>query len=134
MKSTMKILSLALAIFLGSAFTTTQSNKGKWKKLGAKEVTFKLDKDVVQVGPNQGTFSKLKIYVSSGNLNMHKMVVEYRNGSKENIEIKSNFRKGDNTRTIDLNGNKRAIKDITFWYDTKNFSKKRAKVLVFGRK
>jgi len=62
------------------------------------------------------------------------MVVEYGNGSKDNISLKHNFRKGSDTRVIDLEGGKRIIKDITFWYDTKNLSSKKAKVDVFGKR
>lgn len=125
---------MLITFFLGSSFTTLDSQIGKWKKLGTKKVSYKLDKDVLYVGTTEGGFKKLKLLVSGGNLNMYKMVVEYGNGSKDNIPLKHNFTKQSDTRVIDLEGGKRIIKKITFWYDTKNNSRRKAKVHVFGKK
>ncbi len=105
----------------------------KWEKLGSRKVDYGLDKDVIQVGAHEGAFTKLKIQVMGGALNMHKVVVEYGNGTKDELEVKQNFDKNSGTRVIDLEGNKRIIKDITFWYDTKNAAKGKATVIVFGK-
>lgn len=132
MKSSISIFSLLIVFLLGSSFSATESFIGSWKKLGTKKVSYKLDKDVIHVGPNDGTYKKLKIAVTGGSVNIHKIVVEYGNGSKDKISVKHNFCKGSSSRLLDLEGGNRIIKDITFWYDTKNSSKKRAKVHVFG--
>ncbi len=107
--------------------------KGDWVKLGSKKVTFKVDKDVINVGANDGRFAKLKVVVTNGNLNMHRMVVHFGNKTKEVVELRHNFAKGSGSRVIDLKGKKRIIKKIVFWYDTKNKANKRATVTVFGR-
>ena len=122
-------------IFTLSSFTpnATQIAKHHWKKLGSKKVDFKLDRDVIYVGAKEGRFGKLKLAVTGGNLNMHKMKVEYMNGHIEKIALKHNFSKKSTSRIIDIDGRKRIIKKITFWYDTKNRSKKKAKVTVFGK-
>lgn len=133
MKTKISLFALIATFFLGSAFTTDTAIR-TWKKLGSKKVSYKLDKDVIRVGLNDGTFTKLKIQVTGGSLNMHKMLVEYGNGTKDNIPLKFNFAKGNDSRVIDLEGGKRVIKDITFWYDTKNVSRNRAKIHVFGRR
>ena len=109
-------------------------NSSQFSKLGKKKVTYKLDRDVLHVGANDGVFKKLKIKVTGGSLNMHKMVVEYGNGTKDVIPLKHTFIRGGNSRIIDLEGGNRIIKDITFWYDTKNVSNRRATVHVFGGK
>ncbi|MEM7187848.1 MAG: hypothetical protein AAF466_14465 [Bacteroidota bacterium] len=128
---------LALFMFVGfSSFDTGNDAPilKEWVKLGTKKVDFKLDKDVLDVGIKDGQFSKLKLMVSGGNLNMHKMVVHYGNGSKENIELRHNFSKKSASRTIDIKGKDRFIKKIVFIYDTKNASKRKAKIHVFGRR
>lgn len=132
MKKIISFTVLLGMILLGSSFTANEAPMLKWKKLGAKKVTYKLDKDVLHVGKYDGTFRKLKIKVTGGSINMHKMTVEYGNGSHDNIPLKYTFERGNNSRVIDLEGGKRIIKDITFWYDTKNSSNKRATVHVFG--
>lgn len=134
MKKIISLTTLLAMIFLGSSFTTTKAPMLQWKKLGAKKVTYKLDKDVLHIGKYDGTFKKLKVKVTGGSINMHKMTVEYGNGSHDNIPLKYAFERGNNSRVIDLEGGNRIIKDITFWYDTKNNSKKRATVHVFGAK
>lgn len=134
MRLQLSMLTLILTLLVGSSFTSLESPIGNWEKLGSKKVSFKLDRDVLHVGAREGGYTKLKVVVTGGNVNMHKMVVEYANGTKDNIALKHNFSRGSDTRVIDLQGGKRLIKDITFWYDTKNASNKRAKVHVYGKK
>lgn len=105
----------------------------QWERLGSRKVDFKLDKDVIAVGAHEGGFTKLKIEVRGGALNMHKMVVHFMNGSDQDVELKQNFTKGGGSRIIDLPGNKRIIKSITFHYDSKNNAQSKATVHVFGR-
>jgi len=121
---------LVIILLVTSSFTTSIS---QWEHLGSRTVNFGLDKDVIKVTAREGGFRKLKIKVSGGALNMHKMIVQYGNGQKDIIKLRHNFSRKSTTRLIDLKGGKRVIRDITFFYDTKNRSRKRAKVHVFGR-
>jgi len=136
MKNFISIFSIAILGLLLSGFTASPSTStyNNWKKIGSKKVDYKIDRDVIHVGARDGLFSKLNIRVTGGDLNMHKMIVEYRNGQKEVIELRNRFRQNSPSRIIDLKGKKRIIKDITFWYDTKNCSGKRAIVNVFGKR
>lgn len=129
-----KVLSLLFSAFLFLSFTSHAQKRVKWEKLGVRAVNFKIDKDDIHVGAKEGGFTKLKVVVTGGSLNMHRMVVTYMNGEKEEINLRHNFKKGSGSRIIDLNGGKRLIKNIRFFYDTKNLAKSRAKVVVFGRK
>ncbi len=132
-----KILSLLFSAFLFLSFTGHSQNRAqraKWEKLGVRAVNYGLDKDDIHVGAKEGGYTKLKVVVTGGALNMHKMVVTYMNGEKEEIELRHNFTKGSSSRIIDLNGQKRLIKNIRFFYDTKNLARSKAKVIVFGRK
>lgn len=130
------IISLATAFLFGlSSFTTSETNqKGEWIHLGSKKVNWGIEKDVIEVGKHEGSFSKLKIKVRGGDVNMRKMMVTYGNGNTENIPLKFHFKKGAESRVIDLKGEKRKIKRITFWYDTKNRSKKKATVHLAGKR
>ena len=119
---------------LFSSFTPlTNEYAKKWKHLGTKKVNFGLDKDVIKVSSSKGVFTKLKLGVSSGKLNMHRMIVVYGNGDRQEMNIKHNFSKGV-SRTIDLNGNKRVINKVIFWYDTKNRSRRKATMHLYGRR
>lgn len=129
-----KVLSILFSTFLFLSFTGHSQKRVKWKKLGARTVNYKIDKDDIYVGAKEGGFTKLKVVVAGGSLNMHRMVVTYMNGEKEEIKLRHNFKKGSGSRIIDLNGGKRLIKNIRFFYDTKGLASKKAKVIVFGRK
>ncbi|MEB3346537.1 hypothetical protein U6A24_13750 [Aquimarina gracilis] len=121
---------LLTVLLVTSSFT---SNIRQWDHLGTRKVNYRLDRDVIKVTAKEGGFTKLKVKVTGGAINMHRMVVQYGNGKKEEIQLRHNFSRKSSTRVIDLKGNKRIIRDITFFYDTKNLSRKRAKVHVFGR-
>ena len=112
---------------------STKSTIGDWEKLGSKKVNFGLDKDVVHAGAHEGTFKKLKLVVTGGSLNMHKMTVVYKNGKRDKKNIRHNFSRNSDSRVIDLDGGNRFIKEIIFWYDTKNRSNKRATMHVYGK-
>ena len=129
-----KILSVLFTAFMFISLSGFSQKRVKWEKLGVRAVDYKIDKDDIHVGAKEGGFTKLKVVVAGGALNMHKMVVTYMNGEKEDIALRHNFKKGSGSRIIDLNGGKRLIKNIRFFYDTKNLAKSKAKVIVFGRK
>ena len=132
----MKHLIYFIALFTFS-FVACSSTKtadiGNWNKLGSKTVNFGLDKDVIKVGAREGGFKKLKVAVTGGSLNLHKMTVVYKNGERDQLNLKHNFTKNSDSRVLDLQGGKRFIKEIIFWYDTKNRSKRKAKVQVWGK-
>ncbi|MDC8004305.1 DUF2541 family protein [Aureisphaera galaxeae] len=127
------IIAAFMLVGLSSFDTPAETLVKDWVRIGTKKVDYKLDRDVMHVGLDDGRFKKLKLMVSNGNLNMHRMVVHYANGSKQEIELRHNFSRKSTSRVIDLKGNKRIIKKIVFIYDTKNASKRKAKLHVFGK-
>jgi len=139
-----KILTIALSAFMLIGFTSMPQHKNhnhsvhqashNWVNLGTRIVDYKLDRDVIHVGAKEGSFTKLKIEVRGGAINMHKMVVTYMNGTKETIALKHRFSKASGSRVIDIRGGKRLIKNITMFYDTKNLARTKAVVHVLGRK
>ena len=124
-----KLITLFFALFIFSAY----SQQGTWEKLGTRPVDHRLDKDVIMVGARKGGFSKLKIEVRGGAVNMHKMIITYKNGTKENVALRHNFGPKSGSRVIDIRGGKRVIQKITFLYDTKGITPGKAVVHVFGR-
>lgn len=124
---------LSILLIIGLTLSSFSSGYLKWEHLGTRTVNYKLDKDVIKVTAKEGGFKKLKIKVTGGSINMHRMVVQYGNGEKDVIQLRHNFSRRSATRLIDLKGGKRIIRDITFFYDTKNLSLRKAKVHVFGR-
>ncbi|MDG1428453.1 MAG: hypothetical protein P8H56_02785 [Crocinitomicaceae bacterium] len=129
-----RILSILFTAALFISFSSfSQPRKVKWDRLGSKLVDYRADFDVMQVGAKEGGFTKLKVMVTGGALNMHRMVVTYMNGTKEEIQLRNSFARGTTSRVIDIKGGQRLIKNIKFVYDTKNLARKKAKIHVYGR-
>ena len=92
-----------------------------------------LEKDILNVGASEGGFKKLKIKVTGGTVYVTRMVLTYGNGTREEIPLRYTFRKGAESRIIDLRGETRVIRKIAFTYDRKNTAKS-AKIWVAGKK
>ncbi len=139
MKRTKLLVSFILLGFLFISSASAQRGMQKkhqhkpWIKIGSQKVNYKMDRDVIRVGPQDGFFKKLKVQITGGTVNMHKVIIEYGNGSKDVIQVRDSFTGGTGSRVIDLPGGNRVIKDITFFYDTKNSSRKKGTVHIFGR-
>jgi Protein of unknown function (DUF2541) len=128
----MKKLKVLLIIPIVALFSFTIADRG-WKVIGDKVADYRPDRDVLIVSGND-VFTKLKIKISNAPLNMFDMDVVFENGEKQNFNLQQNFRQGEWSRVLDLNGNKRRIEKIIFKYDTKNVGKGKAKVVVYGRR
>ena len=122
------LLIAALGVFLLTSF-----NLPKWDFLGSRTVDFKLDHDEIVVTGHEGKFDAIKIKVTRAPINMYKVVVHFGNGGEQNLEIANNFTPGSESRTINLKGEDRVIKRISFWYDTKKKATKKAIVEVWGK-
>lgn len=104
-----------------------------WEHLGTRKINYSLEKDHIMVTAAEGSLTSLKLKVTGGDLNMHRMVVVYGNGMRDEIELRHHFRHRSSSRIIDLNGNNRIIKQVIFWYDTKNYANHRATIHLYGR-
>ncbi len=139
MKKLFQTTSLLMAIFsfVLSAHAARDINPcvqpGAWELLGTRTVKYGLDRDEISVTAREGFFTALKIKVNRSALNMHKMVIHFGDGSNEEVAVRNNFKAGQESRVIDLPGNRRVITKVVFWYDTKNLKKSRAVVELWGR-
>lgn len=129
-----KLLMLcAMTLFTLSFTTENNAFKGPWEMLGMRKVNYSLDRDEIIVTRAEGIFTALKVKVKKAPINMQKLVVTFGNGEIEELELRNNFAAGSESRVIDLPGNKRVIKKIVFWYDTKNIANRKGIVEVWGR-
>ena len=129
----MRVLVFA-AVMMAASFGAEAQRRGSWEVLGSKKVNYRLDRDEITVGASEGVFTKLKLGVTAGSFNMHKMVVVYGNGERDEIPLRHNFSGRSTSRVIDLEGNRRIIKKVIFWYDSDSTSRRRATLTVAGLK
>jgi hypothetical protein len=123
---------LMVSIFLSAcAFTASVP---MWLKLGTKTVSFGADWDELVVTGRQGTFNALKLKVERSDVHFDRIIVHYRNRTKEVLSIRNRIPAGGETRVINLKGANRIIRKIDFHYSTPLWEGKKAKVIVFGRR
>ena len=105
----------------------------RWKKLGIRKVNYRLDRDEIYVTAREGRFQKLLLQVSKGGINLHRVVVHFKNGTSQTLRVNQSIAPGTQSGPLDLQGKKRFISKVVFYYDTKNFSNKKALVTLWGR-
>jgi hypothetical protein len=131
------VSSIALTLIGGSAlgdgFYMNGNEQGSWVRLGKVTASHTADHDKIKVEGRNDDFRKLKFRVTDSPLNMHKIIVTYDNGGSERLDVRENIARGGETREIDLQGGKRSIRSIEFWYDTKGLLNGRAEVIAYGR-
>ncbi len=138
--------SLKVTLALAALFLTTQMSFANtiipekkdlppnWEKLGTRKVNYKAEKDVIMVTRWEGRFNAIKLKVEKSPVNVHRFVIFYRNGQKQEVKVRKKINAGGSTRVINLKGNsRRVINRVEFWYDTKGIQDKRAKVELWGR-
>lgn len=128
-------LFLVMVVQLAGAQTadkrTTPSIPENWVLLGSHVVDYTIDRDVIKLDDTANIFVALKFKVNNGPINLHKATVDFAEGDDQDLSFSTD---ASGARVIDLNGNKRKIDKITFWYDTKNSADKKAVVEVWGKK
>ena len=133
------VTSIALTLIAGTALAEgwhmdDRNHNGSWEKLGRVTATHGADHDKIKVEGRNDDFRKLKFRVSDSPLNMHRIIVTYDNGGAVKLEVRENIPKGGETRDIDLQGGKRSIRTIEFWYDTQGLLNGKADVTAYGRR
>jgi hypothetical protein len=110
------------------------SDKAGWHKIGEVTADFKTEKDeIVVLGADK--FRSLRIKVTDAPIHIASMVVYYESGDTEEIGLKSDLQAGGESRVIDLKGNTRALKKVSFVYKTVGNSKHdKAHVELYGLK
>ncbi|MEZ4920244.1 MAG: DUF2541 family protein [Saprospiraceae bacterium] len=126
-------LSFLVFGLVSMSFTNSGTLVNGWEHLGSRKVNYKVDRDEILVTAAEGRFTKLKFKAEGAPINMHKMKVVFRNGQSQEIALRNNIPAGGESRVIDLQGNRRIIQKVVFWYDTKNFAGKRATLHLWGK-
>jgi hypothetical protein len=131
MKTNRRLISTLIIVM---CFSTLFAQAPKWKLLGTRKVTFKTEKDVINVGANKGVFKKIKLTIKKSGINFKDMKVHFANGDIFDVQIRRVIPAGGETRVIDLPGKNRNIKKVVFWYKSTKKNKKRATVRLYGKK
>ncbi len=139
MKKVSLITVLATIVILAQVqltFAQPKADKSNdsWTLLGTRTVDYTLDRDVIAFKEGGEYFQTLKFIVKNGTLNMHRCTVHFTDGDSKVIELSDEMNKSNDGRILDLKGSNRKIEKVTFWYDSKNDSKNKSIVELWGKR
>ncbi|MEZ5909616.1 MAG: hypothetical protein R3D31_12510 [Hyphomicrobiaceae bacterium] len=110
---------------------------GEWVILGSQKAGLGVDRDVITVGRDVGTFRKIRIDVTrSGRrgVRIYNVRVIYRNGESETLNVPNEIPRGGSSGPLDLSGNRRIIERIELVYRTKLSLFGETRVEVWGQR
>ena len=103
-----------------------------WKKLGQKDVDFHIDHDRI-IARDKGKIREIHLSVTKAPVKFQKIVINYKNGEKQEVEYLENVAMGHESRSVTIEGTGRVISSIDLWYETNSLGGKKAKVTAYGR-
>lgn len=126
----------AILLLLAVALTTMSfaEFENPWVKLGSRKASMKADHDEILVTGQRGTFNALKLSVENAGVMFHRVIVHYRNGTRETLDIRKRIGDGGETRALNLKGRNRIIRKVVFYYQSEPLADKKAKVTLHGRR
>lgn len=131
MKSMILQKGLIGVFFLLSAMTVTAQG---WTELGSAKVHGAADYDEIWVTASRGDFTAIKLFVENEGIDFDRVVVHFANGGKDEMLIRNFIAAGGETRVLDLKGGDRIIRKVVFYYKSNPASKRKAKVVLYGRR
>jgi hypothetical protein len=104
---------------------------GRWELLGRRDVDFHVDHDAIDVGRAEGRFRALRFVVHGGAIEIFDVKVVLADGEAFRPATRLVFERGE-ARTIDMPGNRRAVRRVEFVYRSLRGEGRRANVTLYG--
>lgn len=130
----MKNVFLTILTLLLTVASIQMVNAQGWTHLGSAKVHGNADHDEILVTALQGDFSAIKLFVENEGIHFERVVVHFGNGRKEEVALRDFIPAGGESRVIDLPGRDRVIRKVTFYYKSNAATKRKAKVVLYGRR
>lgn len=109
-------------------------NQDGWTHIGAREVDFRSDRDVIQVEGSK-RFNTILLAVEGADVEISNVRVNFANGERFDPEVRLHFEENSRSRFIDLPGEARDIRNIEFRYNSirRGNGNHKAIVHVYGK-
>jgi hypothetical protein len=122
-------------VLLGLALLpAAQGQQGQWVHLGARQVDFRVDHDVVRA-TGEGRFKRIRLVVEGGDLEMFDVRITFGDGATFTPGTHLTFRAKSRSRVIDLPGAARIVRWIDFYYRSASGARQgKATVHLYGRR
>jgi len=110
------VAAVLLSAGVFSSAATAQPATQQWVRLGCQTVGFHIDRDVIRVGSQSGTFRAIRLRVANNAIHLLDLKVVYGNGAPDDIPVRAEIRAGGQTGALDLRGRDRVIQRIEMIY------------------
>ena len=124
----------ALAALLVASQTGALAQRGRWERLGEANVDGRSDKDTIRVGRDDGLYTAIRFRVEKGPIEFDRIVIEYGDGGRQELRVANRLRAGEQSRVIDLPGNRRVIRKVEIWYEKARPGSAKPRLVLFGRR
>jgi len=128
----MRILTAVITSLL-LAFASAAIAAEGWERLGSRTVEFRGDLDTITVGRGDGAFRRIMFEVDGGALEMRNVRVLFGNGQAYSPPTELIFSDNERSRLIDLPGQARFIRSVTFNYRSLRTGQGRATITLWGQ-
>jgi len=100
--------------------------------LGEQIVSDRAEYDTFQVGHDRGLFAGLQVKVRGSKVEFKRIVIHFENDEKQVLDSNRVLGKGMTSRVLDLDGGKRFIEKVVFYYEARSPGWKSARVILWG--
>jgi len=132
MRNRLGIILSTVAVLILSGCATTYHAGRNWDFIGERVVSDRPETDIIRVGRNEGSFRAIRFVVLKESVNIRDIRIEFENGRSQNIDVRRRFRRGSESRVIDLQGGQRRIERIIFRYEADSRGRRQALIRVYG--
>ena len=124
-------LCLILVVFLAGCASGRRTGP-RWELLGRRDVEFRVDHDVIEVGRAEGRFHELRFVVRGGAIEMYELRVTLGDGEAFRPAERLVLDRGEG-RTIFLPGDRHVVRRVEFVYRSLRAAGRHATVTLYGR-
>jgi hypothetical protein len=122
-----------LVLLIGFSLAASAQPRHEAVILGETHVDGGVDHDRIVVTAARGEYRAIRLRVEGSAVKFDRVVVHYGNGHSEPIPVRRLIHAGEETRVIDLQGDRRVIQSVEFWYERGNWRNEgRPRVILFG--
>jgi hypothetical protein len=125
-------LGLMLLALVTTSCATAPPSRRAWELLGERDVDFRVDHDVIDVGRSEGRFRELRFTVHGGAIELYEVKVILGDGDTFRPGTRFVFDRGEG-RTMFLPNGRRVVRRVEFVYRSIRGEGGRATVSLFGR-
>lgn len=104
-----------------------------WVHIGTRKVIKKNNSDIIPIQVENGQYRSLRFQLENGNLNFTQVIIGFRDGSKQIVNLRKTILDGEFSKPIGVDLKGRNIESVEYKYDTKGVKVKKAKVKVYGK-